>query len=109
MLTDWFLKEKAEKIAVDYKIEDFKASSGWYEKFKNRDGLKCRKICGISFSAPPNDHSQFLTILRKRSLHTDTKTSITWTKLVYFTRPFRAKRRVKNLEKDIKILRTGYL
>lgn len=44
-----FLKEKAKTFAEKMDIEvDFKASNGWFEKFKDRHGLSFKKLCGES-------------------------------------------------------------
>ncbi|XP_065282735.2 tigger transposable element-derived protein 4-like [Dermacentor albipictus] len=42
------LKEKAETLAVQMNIEDFKFSDGWLRNFKHRNDLKFKKMCGES-------------------------------------------------------------
>lgn len=42
---------KAEKIAKSEKIEEFKSSSGWLQKFKKRHKLKMKNIMGEEMSA----------------------------------------------------------
>ncbi|XP_043462863.1 tigger transposable element-derived protein 4-like [Leptopilina heterotoma] len=44
------LMEKAEFYAKSLKIDNFRVSNGWLEKFKKRHGLTFRKICGESKS-----------------------------------------------------------
>ncbi len=40
------LKEKAHEIAGRLSIDEFVASSGWLDRFKNRHGIVYRQICG---------------------------------------------------------------
>ena len=42
------LQEKARQIAeaLDLSQEDFKASNGWRDRFKNRNGIKAKCISG---------------------------------------------------------------
>ncbi|XP_035227659.1 tigger transposable element-derived protein 6-like [Stegodyphus dumicola] len=42
------LKEQAHFFASKLNIKDFKASDGWLQKFKFRNGLSFRKVCGES-------------------------------------------------------------
>lgn len=42
------LKEKALEIANELNVENFNASNGWIERFKERHGLSFKKICGES-------------------------------------------------------------
>ena len=45
-LTGNILREKAKKFAHDLGIEGFSASDGWLGKFRKRNGISWRKICG---------------------------------------------------------------
>jgi centromere protein B len=40
------LQEKATKIALSLKIENFKASNGWLDRFKKHHGITCKFMCG---------------------------------------------------------------
>ncbi|XP_033213985.1 tigger transposable element-derived protein 4-like [Belonocnema kinseyi] len=53
--------EKAEFFAAHSRYEDFKASSGWLEKFKNRNGVIYRTLNGESASVSEEDCEKFLT------------------------------------------------
>lgn len=44
------LREKALEIANEFGLKDFSASNGWIERFKERHGLKFKKICGEAAS-----------------------------------------------------------
>jgi hypothetical protein len=44
------LREKATKIALNLKIENFKASNGWLGRFKMHHGITCEFVCGESGS-----------------------------------------------------------
>jgi centromere protein B len=41
------LWEKATKIALRQKIENFKASNGWLERFKKRHGITCNSSLNV--------------------------------------------------------------
>ena len=43
---------KAEEMATQMNVEDFKASNKWYQRFKERKGLKMAKPCGEVKSEP---------------------------------------------------------
>jgi len=69
VLLDWFhqaraanlpisgpiLKEKAQEIAGRLSHDDFFASSGWLDRFKNRHGIVYRQICGEAESVKQED------------------------------------------------------
>ncbi|XP_061190462.1 tigger transposable element-derived protein 6-like [Saccostrea echinata] len=40
------LSTKAEEFAEKFNITNFKASSGWLEKFKFRQGISFKRVCG---------------------------------------------------------------
>lgn len=40
------LATKAEEFAKKFDIANFKASSGWLEKFKVRQGISFKRVCG---------------------------------------------------------------
>ncbi|KAH6927817.1 hypothetical protein HPB50_008953 [Hyalomma asiaticum] len=42
------LKQKAEVLALQMNVEDFKFSNGWLRNFKNQNDLKFKKMCGES-------------------------------------------------------------
>jgi len=44
------LKEKATQFAKELEHPEFKASEGWLEKFKSRNNIVFRKLCGESAS-----------------------------------------------------------
>jgi centromere protein B len=44
------LKEKAIRVAIRLRIENFKGSSGWLDRFKKRHGLEYKSLCGESAS-----------------------------------------------------------
>ncbi|GBM08002.1 hypothetical protein AVEN_71447-1 [Araneus ventricosus] len=44
------LREKAIQLSKSFEIENFPASHGWVEKFKNRHGLATRVLSGESAS-----------------------------------------------------------
>ena len=50
-----FLQEKARKIAERLKVEYFKASNGWLEKFKLRHNINFKTISGESKSVDPEE------------------------------------------------------
>lgn len=50
-ITDRLLLEKAQMLAAELGIGDFKASSGWLYNFKKRKGIALRQLCGESGSA----------------------------------------------------------
>ena len=47
-LSGVILRQKAEEFAKALGYNDFRASSGWLEKFKRRHDIVFRKICGES-------------------------------------------------------------
>lgn len=49
------LKEKALEIAQSLRIEDFRASNGWLERFKVRHNINFRKVCGESADVNNDD------------------------------------------------------
>lgn len=49
------VKEKAREIALRMGIQNFTASNGWLSRFRKRNGLRFKKICGESRSAPVAD------------------------------------------------------
>lgn len=53
------LKEKAESIALRCRIDDFKASDGWLDRFKKRNGVVYSRCCGerASVSLPTVEES----------------------------------------------------
>ncbi|XP_033218444.1 tigger transposable element-derived protein 4-like [Belonocnema kinseyi] len=53
--------EKAEFFAAHSGYKDFKASSWWLEKFKNRNGIIYRTLNGESASISEEDCKKFLT------------------------------------------------
>ncbi|XP_033223555.1 tigger transposable element-derived protein 4-like [Belonocnema kinseyi] len=53
--------EKAEFFAVHLGYKDFKATSGWIEKFKNRNGIIYRTLNCESASVSKEDCEKFLT------------------------------------------------
>ncbi|XP_033229060.1 tigger transposable element-derived protein 4-like [Belonocnema kinseyi] len=53
--------EKAEFFAAHLGCKDLKASSGWLERFKNRNGIICRALNGESASVSEEDCKKFLT------------------------------------------------
>lgn len=46
------LQKKAEDFAKELGLDGFKASNGWLESFKMRNGIVFRKLCGESGSVP---------------------------------------------------------
>jgi len=40
------LQEKAKQLAEVHGLNDFKASNGWLEKFRKRDNISFKSICG---------------------------------------------------------------
>ena len=44
------LIEKPKRFAELLKVDDFKASQGWIDKFKTRHGLKCKVLAGVAES-----------------------------------------------------------
>ena len=40
------LSAKAEEFANQLEIENFKASTGWLERFKERHGISFKRVCG---------------------------------------------------------------
>ncbi len=49
-VTGEMLQEAAKKTATDLKIENFNASRGWLDKFKQRHLISMRNLCGESNS-----------------------------------------------------------
>ena len=52
------LQTAVERFATQFQNEDFKASTGWLFRFRNRHGIANRSICGELLSA---DHEAFQT------------------------------------------------
>lgn len=48
------MKEKAKIYAEKLGIRDFRASDGWFDRFKKRNNITFRKICGESASVDNN-------------------------------------------------------
>lgn len=48
---DGGIQSAAERLAKDLKIENFSASSDWLLRFRNRHGLRNRRMCGEALSA----------------------------------------------------------
>jgi hypothetical protein len=49
----------AERLANDLQIENFIASIGWLWRFRNRHGLRNRKMCGAALSANKGSGEHF--------------------------------------------------
>lgn len=61
--------EKARKIAEGLQINDFNASNGWIDRFKNRNGIVYRQISGESETVAQQDVDTWdreLQVLEKR-------------------------------------------
>ncbi|KAH7969841.1 hypothetical protein HPB52_022362 [Rhipicephalus sanguineus] len=58
------LKEKAERVALRCGIDDFKASSGWLDRFKKRSGVVYSRCCGESAEAavPVDNEPEFSSL-----------------------------------------------
>lgn len=59
-LTGDILQEKALFFADAFGVEDFQASSGWLQRFKDRHGIVCKKICGEENSVNSETVDTFL-------------------------------------------------
>jgi len=62
------LIEKARKLASELEIprDALQFSSGWLQKFKDRNGIRLRKLEGEAMSADENAISNALPLLRER-------------------------------------------
>lgn len=58
------LREKALELSKSYDMENFSASHGWVEKFKNRHGLASRVLSGESASVDNDSVAQWMTDLK---------------------------------------------
>jgi hypothetical protein len=60
------LKEKAIRVATRLRIENFKGSNGWLDRFKKRHGLEYRSVCGESASVDEGtvDYWKSVTLVR---------------------------------------------
>ena len=45
-ITGPMLVTKAEEFAQKFDVTGFKASSGWLENFKSRQGISFKRVCG---------------------------------------------------------------
>ena len=68
VLSDAMLIEKARKLASELEIprDALQFSSGWLQKFKDRNGIRLRKLEGEAMSADENAISNALPLLRER-------------------------------------------
>lgn len=57
------IQEKAEKIAENLGVTDFKCSSGWLHRFKNRHNIGSIEICGESNKVNESDANEWITYL----------------------------------------------
>ncbi|XP_037290737.2 tigger transposable element-derived protein 4 [Rhipicephalus microplus] len=57
------LKEKADMIALRCGIDDFKASNGWLDRFKKRNGVVYSRCCGESSSVSSSTVEQWTALL----------------------------------------------
>ena len=48
------LKEKAVKYAEQLGVENFTASNGWFDRWKNRHGIVFKTVCGEAKSCTPD-------------------------------------------------------
>lgn len=53
------IQSTAERLAKDLKIENYSASCGWLWRFRNRHGLRNRKMCGEALSANKGSGEHF--------------------------------------------------
>lgn len=59
------LREKARVFAEKMGIEDFRASDGWFDRFKKRHNIKFKKLSGESASVSDNVCSKWKDELKK--------------------------------------------
>lgn len=62
------LKEKALEIAKELNVENFNASNGWIERFKERHGLSFKKICGESAAVDESKINSWKNLILKEIL-----------------------------------------
>lgn len=55
------LKEKALEIAKEIGVSEFSASNGWIERFKERNKLSFKKVCGEAAAVNLSDVSDWKT------------------------------------------------
>ncbi|KAK9717152.1 Tc5 transposase DNA-binding domain [Popillia japonica] len=57
------IRERARAAAQSLNVQDFKASSGWFEKFRKRHSNAFKSISGEAADAYPVDVENFLDTL----------------------------------------------
>jgi hypothetical protein len=60
------LKEKAVRVVTRLRIENFKGSNGWLDRFKQCHGLEYKRVCGESASVEEGtvDYWKSVTLVR---------------------------------------------
>lgn len=78
---------KAEKYAVKMKTVSFKASEGWFARFKDRHGLVFRKVPSMAMLSMTGKTSSFAST----SLHISQTTPLTQTRQHCLAKPYQTK------------------
>ncbi|GBM05390.1 Tigger transposable element-derived protein 6 [Araneus ventricosus] len=58
------LQEKAREVGESFRLETFKASNGWLEKFRTRHNISFKQICGEEKSVNPNEVTDWIGKLK---------------------------------------------
>lgn len=61
ILSGAVLQEKAKFFAEALGVSDFTCSNGWLSRFKERNGIVCKKICGEEFSVNQDTVDSFFS------------------------------------------------
>ena len=85
-LSGTLVRAKAEEFAVSLGKNNFKASSGWLDGFKERNGISFKTVCGESSSVDQDAANEWKkkTLLKSLRIR-KTKTFLMLTKLDFFS------------------------
>ncbi|GBM73955.1 hypothetical protein AVEN_29617-1 [Araneus ventricosus] len=110
-VSDVLLQEKAREVGESLRLETFKASNGWLEKFRTRHNISFKQICGEEKSVNPNEVTDWIGKLKSLLKGYDDRDIFNAVETDSFTASFRTRPyvlRVKNVV-ALKLQKSGSL